>query len=235
MPDDRPAATEPRLGSTLRGVLLIAVVLGMVWLVLNVQLPSLRELREGVDDLRASVTRLGWWALPAFAVAYAAVAVTPIPVTIMAVTAGILFGTVAGSVVSVLGVLVGCWGAYWLARALGQATVSRLLGRRSAGIEERLRDQGFEAVFLLRVMPGLPYWPVNYGSGAFGVSQRDFVLATGLAAIPGQISLVAIGTFLIVPSVWRGVVVAVSWVAVLGLTWWGYRRLRGAPDADETA
>ncbi|NLE96921.1 MAG: VTT domain-containing protein [Propionibacterium sp.] len=199
----------------------------MLWLVLNVQVPSLGEVQGSVDELRDTIGQFGWAALPIFAVAYAAVAVTPIPVTVMAVTAGILFGTIEGSIVSVVGVLIGCWGAYWLARALGHDTVRRLLGRRSANIEERLSNQGFATVFLLRVMPGMPYWPVNYGSGAFGVGQRDFVIASGLAAIPGQISLVAIGAFVVDPSLWTGIVVAVSWAVVIVMTVWSYKSLRG--------
>lgn len=207
--------------------LLVAVALGMLWLVLHVRVPSISELRETIDEVRARIAGFGWWALPVFAGVYALVAVTPIPVTIMAVAAGILFGTILGSVVSVLGVLLGCWLAYWLARAVGRSTVERLLGKRAVGIERRLEDNAFEAVFLLRLMPGLPYWPVNYGSGAFGVGQRDFVVASGLAAIPGQVSLVAIGAFLASPSVARGAVVVAAWAVVLVMTVWSYRSLKG--------
>lgn len=220
------------LGSVLRVGLLVAVVFFMLWLVLNVDLPTLSDVQADVAMLRSTIADFGWWALPAFAVAYALVAVTPIPVTIMAVSAGILFGTIQGSLLSIAGVLLGSWGAYWLARALGRSLVRRLLGDRFAGLEEKLDSQGFEGVFLLRVMPGMPYWPINYGSGAFGVPQRDFVVATGMAAIPGQVSLVAIGAFAISPSVVNGIVVVLSWAVVLVMTIWAYRSLRGTSSRD---
>lgn len=213
--------------SMLQNGLLIAVAAVMVWLVLHVKLPSIDEVRDSIGDLRASVASQGWLALPFFAGVYALVAVTPIPVTIMAMIAGILFGTFVGSIVSVVGVLVGCWGAYWLARLVGQGPVSRLLGKRSELIRGQLEDNAFNAVFLLRLMPGLPYWPVNYGAGAFGVGQRDFVVASGLAAIPGQVALVAIGSFVSAPSVLAGAVVVVAWIVVIVMTIWSYRSLKG--------
>ncbi|TRY17110.1 VTT domain-containing protein [Tessaracoccus rhinocerotis] len=214
----------------LRTGLLLVLAAVMLWLVFNVEMPSIGEIPGYVRGMRTTVVDLGFWAIPAFIGLYAAVALTPIPVTVMAVSAGILFGTVVGSAASVVGVLIGCWGAYWLARAAGHQVVRKILGRRGASIEERLDDKGFEAVFLLRVLPGLPYWPVNYGSGAFGVTQRNFVVATAMAAIPGQISLVAIGAFVVDPSLLNGLVVAVAWAVVLVMTIWAYLSVRGKTD-----
>lgn len=210
----------PQWGAFVRTVLLVVVLAAMVWLAFNVRLPSITELRDNLDAL-------GWAAWAAFIVLYALVAITPIPVSVMAVTGGVLFGVIEGSILSVIGVLIGCWVAYWVARGLGRGTVERLLGRHGPTVRKHLTNDGFQAVYMLRVMPGLPYWPVNYGSGAFGVSQRDFVVASGLAAIPGQISLVAIGALVADPSVAKAIVVAVAWAVVVVLTVWAYRSWKG--------
>ena len=219
-------------GSILRTGALLLAALVMVWLVLNVDLPSLGEVQDEVAQVRETIEGFGWAGWLVFTGAYALVALTPIPVTIMAVTAGILFGTVAGSVVSVIGAVLGCWGAYWLARGLGRTVVQRLLGRRGDSIERHLTERGFSAVFLLRLMPGMPYWPVNYGSGAFGVPQRDFVVASGFAAIPGQVSLVAIGVFIVNPTLFNGIVLVAAWVVTIAMTIWSYRSLRGTSSRE---
>ncbi|MGC0249510.1 TVP38/TMEM64 family protein [Pseudactinotalea sp. Z1748] len=145
----------------------------------------------------------------------------------MAVSAGVLFGVLEGSILSVTGVLIGCWGAYWLARGLGMSTVERMLGRHGPTVKDRLSSKGFHAVYTLRLMPGVPYWPVNYGSGAFGVSQRDFVVASALSAIPGQVSLVAVGAFVADPTPGSGAVVAIAWILVLSMTIWAWRSWKG--------
>lgn len=207
-------------GTLLRNALLVLVLLGFIWLVFNVRMPS-------VDGLRSTLDSLGWGAWLGFIGLYALVALTPLPVSVMAITAGLFFGTVGGSALSVVGVLIGCWGAYWLARALGENPVKKLLGRHANTVEAHLENAGFQAVYLLRLMPGLPYWPVNYGSGAFGVSQRDFLVASAAASIPGQVSLVAVGSFVAQPSLLKGVIVALAWVVVILMTIWAYRSWKG--------
>lgn len=218
---DVGAATDA-LGwdSILRMIGLVAVVLVMVWLVFNIRLPEVEVLRERIGDF-------GWWSWLVFVGTYAAVALTPIPVTIMALTAGVLFGTVAGSLLSVVGSMVGSIGAYWIARGLGKETALRLLGARRASLEKRLDSAGFEAVFTLRILPGMPYWPVNYGAGALGVSFREFTIASAVASLPGQVSLVAVGSFAADPSVPKGVVVVTAWAVTLALTIWAWRAWRG--------
>ncbi|WP_022871790.1 TVP38/TMEM64 family protein [Nesterenkonia alba] len=219
-PSDRAEVESPWVAAA-RNTALVLVVLGMVWLVFNVDLPPAEELQTTIDGF-------GWAAWFIFVGLYALVATTPIPVTIMAMTGGFLFGTVLGSVLSVAGAFLGCWAAYWLARALGEPTVKRMLGRYRARVEHHLTSAGFEAVCTLRLMPGVPYWPVNYGSGAFGVPHHVYLPATFLSIIPGQISLVALGGFVAEPGVMTGAVVVIAWAVVLTLTLLAYRRWRTA-------
>lgn len=204
-----------------RDGLLIIVFLLMVWLAFTVRLPS-------IDEIRATVDASRWTTWVGFVGISALVALTPIPVTIAAVASGVLFGLVEGTVLSLVSVLLGCWGAYWLARGLGRSTVRRLLGRHAATVEGKLGSRGFLAVYTLRLMPGVPYWPVNYGSGAFGVPQRDYLVASVIAMVPGQLALVAIGSWIADPSVLDGIVVVVAWVIVAALTVWAYRSWRGS-------
>lgn len=237
MPDQTestPATTTPTSserdgtpwGSILRNVALVLVLLAMLWLALNVRLPDL-------DALQAYIAQLGLWGLAAFIVLYALVALTPIPVTIMAVTGGLVFGVPVGTALSMIGVVAGCWGAYWLARGLGRETVMRLLGSHAEMVEARLEGGGFYAVCTLRLVPGLPYWPVNYGSGALGIGSRDFLIATIVSALPGQLSLVTIGAFIAEPTLLHGIIMGSSWIAVLVLTVLAFRRWR-ATRHDQT-
>ncbi len=205
--------------SALRNGALIVVLLGMLWLAFNVSLPSVEELQQQLD-------RWGSAAFVIFILIYAVVAVTPIPVTIMAVAGGVLFGVVEGSLLSVAGALLGSWAAYWLARGLGRTTASTLMGRHAETVEKQLERSGVAAVYFLRVMPGLPYWPVNYGAGAFGVTQRNFLVGSALGVVPGQVSLVAIGAFAVEPSYFTGIVLVAAWAAVLIMTAIAFRDLR---------
>lgn len=207
--------------SVVRNTALVVVLLVMLWLFFNVELPPADQMQERIEAF-------GWVSWLVFIGLYALVALTPIPVTIMAVAGGLIFGAVLGSVFSVIGVLIGSWGAYWLARALSTEAVRKVLGKYSEKIESRLDGAGFEAVCTLRLVPGIPYWPVNYGSGAFGITQRDFLGASVIAVIPGQVSLVSLGTFVADATFINGAVVVVSWIVVLVMTVWAYRRWKAA-------
>ena len=229
-PAARPSPTRGNVpwGSILRNSALVLTVLAMVWLALNVRLPSL-------DQLQARIADLGLWGPFFFIGLYALVAMTPIPVTIMAVAAGMIFGLPAGTLLSMIGVVIGCCGGYWIARGLGRDTVMRMLGSHAEVVEERLGDGGFYAVCTLRLMPGIPYWPVNYGSGALGIRGREFLIATLLSALPGQVSLIAIGAFTADATLWNGIAVVISWIVVLALTVASYRLWRSTKPADSAA
>ncbi|WP_047692337.1 TVP38/TMEM64 family protein [Kocuria sp. ZOR0020] len=207
--------------SLLRNGALVVVLLAMVWLVFNVDLPSAQELEDRIDDF-------GWLAWLVFIGIYAVVALTPIPVTVMAVTGGLLFGPVIGSAVSVVGVLLGSWGGYWIARAVGTDLIRRILGSHGPRVESYLDGAGFEAVATLRLMPGVPYWPVNYGSGAFGIDQKTFLSASVISVVPGQISLVALGAVVANPTWYNGVIVILGWAAVITMTVVASRRWKRA-------
>lgn len=221
---EEPADDQERWISVLRNTALGAVILGLLWVAFNVELPPVHELQRNIEAL-------GWAGWIAFVALYALVATTPIPVTIMAVAGGLLFDIAAGTILSVLGVMLGCWTAYWVARGLGKQTMRKLLGRHRGTVERHLQESGFYAVATLRLVPGIPYWPVNYGSGAFGVKHTPFVLASLVSCIPGQFSLVAIGGFIADPSPMTGAAVAIGWIAVGILTVMAYRRWRRAQQA----
>src|SRR5699024_5281655 len=206
-------------GSVLRNVLLVLVLLTLVCVGLNVRLPSL-------EALQARIAELGLWGPCAFIALYAVVAVTPIPVTIMAVAAGMIFGLPVGTVLSMVGVVLGCFGGYGLARALGRDTMMRILGSHAQVIEARLHDRGLYAVCTLQLKPENPHRPVICCSRALGVSSREFLIATVVSALPGQVSLIAIGAFIADPSALSGAAVVISWVVVIALTLVAYRRWR---------
>ncbi|GAA1857710.1 TVP38/TMEM64 family protein [Brevibacterium marinum] len=229
----RRAHSESRVpwGAVLRNVALALAVLAGLWLAFNVHLPSL-------DGIQNQIAEAGFWGFGIFILLYAVVAATPIPVTIMAVAGGLAFGLVFGTVLSMIGVVAGCFGGYWISRGLGRETVMRLLGSHAEAVESRLTDGGFYAVCTLRLMPGFPYWPVNYGSGALGIRSRTFLIATVVSALPGQLSLVAVGAFIGHPGIINGTAVAISWALVIVLTILTFRRWKStrkgsAESADE--
>ena len=211
------------------GSLIILIVLGtsLIWISFNLNVPAPEEMRE-------IILSYGWSGWLVFLGITAAIAITPIPITVPALVAGSLYGLIGGTLLSFSGVMIGSWIGYWLARALGQRITFQLLGRHSGIVQDYLSNAGFWTMCTVRLMPGLPYWPVNYGAGALGVGQYTFISATFLASIPGQVSLVALGAIAVNPSAFNIVALIISWTAVLILTWISYRYWRRTrPDKQD--
>src|SRR5699024_9957070 len=168
-------------------LLTLVVFIGtLIWLSFNVNVPEPEVLREMIQGY-------GWAGWLIFIGITALIAITPIPVTIPALVAGSLYGVIAGSLFSFTGILIGSWIGYWLARFTGQDLIFKLLGRHGTTVKKYLSDAGLTAMCTARLMPGLPYWPVNYGAGALGISQSTFLSATFIASLPAQVALVALG------------------------------------------
>lgn len=220
---DRTDAFSPR---SLLSLLSLVIVIGtLIWLSFNVDVPEPEVLRNMIQSY-------GWAGWLVFIGITALIAITPIPVTIPALVAGSLYGIIAGSLFSFTGVLIGSWLGYWLARLTGQELTFKLLGRHGITVKKYLSNAGFLAMCTARLMPGLPYWPVNYGAGALGVNQYTFLLATFIASIPGQISLVALGAFAANQSLFNGVILVSAWIIVLVSTWVSYRYWRNTREND---
>lgn len=211
------------LRSTISLLATVGVIGLLIWLSFNVNVPEPAVLRDMIQGY-------GWAGWLVFIGITALIAITPIPVTIPALVAGSLYGVIAGSLFSFTGVMIGSWLGYWLARLTGQDLTFKLLGRHGSTVKKYLSNAGFLAMCTARLMPGLPYWPVNYGAGALGVNQYAFVAATFVASIPGQISLVALGAFAANQSLFNGIILVGAWVLVLISTWVSYRYWRNARE-----
>lgn len=208
-------------------LLTLVIFLGiLIWLSFNVDIPEPEVLRNIIQGY-------GWAGWLIFIGITALIAITPIPVTIPALVAGSLYGVIAGSLFSFTGILIGSWIGYWAARFTGQDLTFTLLGRHGSTVKKYLSNAGFLAMCTARLMPGLPYWPINYGAGALGVSQSAFLSATFIASIPGQISLVALGAFAVNQSLFNGIILIAAWITVVVSTWISYRYWRNTRKRDQ--
>lgn len=218
---DPGAAARPGWAAVLKAAALLLLIGLAVWYLVGHELPT-------VDDVRAFVGRFGGWGVLVFAVAYTLVGATPVPVTVMGVAGGFLFGMAQGSVLGIVASTAGAWLGYWAARFLGRDVLHRIAGRRIAAVEARLAGKGFLSVLVLR--PVLPHWALSYGAGLVRIPQRDYLGATLLGGMPGQLSFAAVGAFASRPSGPALAVVAAAWtvLVLVGALAWRRARREGA-------
>ena len=151
------------------------------------------------------VSSFGPWAPLVFAVLYIASSPVPFLAPALSAAGGLLFGTILGTVYTVIIATVSALVPFTLARRLGREWVeSKLRGKKLEGIyEQSAGGKGFVFVLLMRLIPVLPWEVQNYVGGLSKVSVVTFLLATMLGIIPGTFSLVFLGSAISSPGDWQ--------------------------------
>jgi uncharacterized membrane protein YdjX (TVP38/TMEM64 family) len=141
-----------------------------------------------------------------FVLAAGALGVALFPGHVTAAAAGVLFGIVGGTAVTLAVTLIGAALSFVVARRVGAEALLTLLGPRGRLRRDWVRENGFNAVLASRLAPGVPAGMVNYLSGLAGLRARAFLAAVALGAVPKTIAYVALGGALSDPVSARGAV-----------------------------
>jgi uncharacterized membrane protein YdjX (TVP38/TMEM64 family) len=172
--------------STRRLVWTGAVIVILVAAALFVRPPSTVQVRDW------SISMGPWFPL-AFLGAHIVVTVLPFPRTVFTLAAGLLFGPVLGVTLAVVASTASAVIALELVRAAGWQ-LGRLVRHRAVEIADaRLRERGWVAVLSLRLIPAVPFAPLNYAVGASAVRVVPYTLATVAGVLPGTAAVVILG------------------------------------------
>ncbi|MET9955380.1 TVP38/TMEM64 family protein [Streptomyces sp. NPDC006339] len=175
------------------------------------------------------------WAGLAFVLVFAIGTLAFFPKPVLNVAAGVLFGAPEGLLLAVAGTTLGAVLAFGLGRGLGREALQPLLkGKVLVALDRRLTQQGFRSVFLLRVVPGVPFPAVNFAAAFSGVRLRSFVAATALGVLPGTAAYVVAGASASSPTspafvISVGVMLALTTLTIVSM--WRSRRAVTAAGA----
>lgn len=154
-------------------------------------LETLREHRAGLDMLVMAHALL---AGTVFTLAYAAAAALSVPGALfLTLAGGLLFGTLVGTALTVVGATAGATLLFLVARS----TLGDGLRGRAGGWAERLgegfRRDAFSYLLVLRLVPVVPFFVVNLVPAFLGVPLRTYVAATLVGILPGVLVYASVG------------------------------------------
>lgn len=168
-------------------VLLLGLLAAVVAVGVFVPLPSPAEVRDWAAA--------AGWATPAlFFLAYSLLAALPIPRTVFNLSGGLLLGEVWGVVIGMAATGIAGSLGFALARGLGRRWVSPLLEVSAIrAVDARLRSGGFPGVLSLRLIPAVPFAPLNYCCGLSTIAFRPYLWGTLVGSLPGTTAAVVLG------------------------------------------
>lgn len=148
----------------------------------------------GVDTVRDTVDGTGAWAPLTWLALMVACTQLPFPRTVWTLSAGVLFGAVLGSVLSLVGLAVSALVSLLLVRRLGAGTVRSTSDPRSharlAAVQELLAERGWVSVLGLRMIPVVPFSLLNYACAVTRIPAGPYLAATVAGSAPNTVATV---------------------------------------------
>lgn len=203
----------------------ILIALGFpvgLWLILRSLGINLNELSP--QRVQNFVRSFGVWAPLVYLGIYAQ-PIIPIPAGMVTIAGGLAFGPFWGTLIVLIGATTRAVLEFLIARFLGQRAVSKLLKGKTANLNQKLGENDFQAVLLIRLIPNLPFDVQNYGLGLTCVKFTPYFIATALGMIPGTFAFVFLGYSLTDPKqIWKlGLIVLVIIGIIFGQRAWQKR------------
>lgn len=152
------------------------------------------------------------------------------PIGILSLTAGLAFGPLVGCVAIMAGAMLGTSATFFISRRLGRSFVDRWLKGKFKSLDDRLGHRGFQTVFFFRMVPIVPYEPLNYLSGLSKIPFRDYVGATFLGLLPGAAAAAFLGDALLTPFSTRFFIVVGAYAGYTVVVLVISSRFRRKPD-----
>ncbi|XP_047329483.1 TVP38/TMEM64 family membrane protein slr0305-like [Impatiens glandulifera] len=178
-------------GTLLAGLLLVGFVgsFGTVGYIykdqINVFLTQFSELIEGYGPAGYAL----------FIAVYAGLEILALPAIPLTMSAGVLFGSLTGTiVVSISGTLAASV-AFLIARYFARERILKLVegNKIFLAIDKAIGENGFRVVTLLRLSPLLPFSLGNYLYGLTSVNFIPYILGSWLGMLPGTWAYVSAG------------------------------------------
>jgi uncharacterized membrane protein YdjX (TVP38/TMEM64 family) len=156
------------------------------WATLSGQRPSPDRIREWAETF-------GAWGPILYVGLSAALSCAFVPGPLLAGVSGLLFGTALGAPVALAAATLAAVSQLLIARHVAGRAVREHLLPRVGRLDDFIEQRGVVAVAVVRLLPGVPYVPLNYSSGLTALRVRDMAAGTVLGSFAKTFAYVALG------------------------------------------
>ncbi|KAL2618018.1 hypothetical protein GLYMA_08G238400v4 [Glycine max] len=180
-------------GTLLAGLLLLGVVGGFA----SVGYIYKDQVNSFLNHLSVFIEGYGPAGYALFVAVYAGLEILAIPAIPLTMSAGLLFGSVVGTIIVSISGTVAASVAFLIARYFARERIVKLVegNKKFVAIDKAIGENGFRVVTLLRLSPLLPFSLGNYLYGLTSVKFIPYVLGSWLGMLPGTWAYVSAGAF----------------------------------------
>jgi len=191
----------------------LAVVIILAWWLFHSNTINVKMFTPGY--IRDWVLAFGPWSVLVYIGIYVYNLVLIFPPNVpIALSAGLIFGHLAGAALIMVSALIGTSLTFWIGRSIERKYLDQLIQGRWKDVSDKLEHNGFITVLFLRVIPIVPFEILNYLCGLSRIRYRDFFCATLLGMIPSAVLYGFFGGTLGEINEWRDIF---SFKIILGM------------------
>ncbi len=120
----------------------------------------------------------------------------PVPGEVTGFVGGVVFGTGMGILYSTIGLTIGSWLAFMLARLAGRPLVEKMVNADTINrYDYVMKHKGLFLAFLMFLIPGFPKDYLCYMLGLGHMRNRDFLIVSTSGRLLGTVLLTLEGSF----------------------------------------
>lgn len=112
---------------------------------------------------------------------------------VLTVAGGLLFGTLFGGLLAVIGSSIGATGLFLAVRYHLADAIAARGGRFLDRILPGLQHNSFSYLLALRLLPAFPFWLINIAAGLSGIPLLPFAAATVIGIMPATFLYASVG------------------------------------------
>src|SRR5215831_1822556 len=169
-----------------------------------------------VEHLRTTMLSYGPWAAAiSIGLMVAQAIIAPLPMNVVTITNALVFGPIWGSLLSWFSTVLGASLCFFLSKTFGKPFARKIVGSSIEKAERFFQKYGLHAMFLVRMMPFVPFDAVSYGAPLVGVPFSRFLLATAVGIIPSILVYSYLGT--LIAGIYWWVLLGVLQAALIGI------------------
>ncbi|KAH7685170.1 Transmembrane protein TMEM64 protein [Dioscorea alata] len=180
-------------GSVLAGILLVGLIggVGAVGFLYKEQINAF------LNQLSVFIEGYGPAGYALFVAVYTGLEVLAIPAIPLTMSAGLLFGTLTGTIIVSISGTLAASASFLIARYFARERILKMVkgNKKFLAIDKAIGENGFKVVTLLRLSPLLPFSLGNYLYGLTSVKFVPYVLGSWLGMLPGTWAYVSAGAF----------------------------------------
>ena len=113
--------------------------------------------------------------------------------SLLSMTSGFLFGTWVGGLIAIVGGTIGAFGIFGIAKYFFSDFVKKNILNKYSFIENYFKRNDLELMFLIRIIPAVPFFAQNLILAGLGADNKKFFYTTLLGLAPWSFIFCSVG------------------------------------------